>query len=125
MTELSKRAQKVLARIEAGHFYEVYGQKARKSLDELLAAGLITGGCRAVTLGAYYVPATGYVRMQCERFESDAEGYATALVRETAPELLAALKALYQMAGRALCEEYRDALHKARTAIAKAEGKAS
>lgn len=123
MTELSKRAQKTLERIKAGHFYEVYGSAARKSLDELVADGLITGGCRAVTLGAYYVPATGYVPMQCERFESDAEGYAAALVREAAPELLEALHVVGMSAGWQYMTMETRALVEA--AIAKAEGKAA
>ena len=125
---LSKRAEKTLARIKDGSFYEVYGTRARLSLDELIDAGLITGAGRAVVIGAYYVPATGYVPMQCERFEGR-DGYAEALAREAAPELLEALKEieaanfpdLWNLDARLTIIEKMQGI--ASTAIAKAEGR--
>ena len=130
MTEekLSARAAKVLARIRNGEFYEVDGERARLSLDELVNAGLIAGGCRAISLGAYYVPATGYVPMREETFEGR-ESYTAALVREAAPELLEALKEIEAANFPDLCnlDARLTIIEKmqgiARAAIDKAEGR--
>ena len=66
-TGLSKRARKMLDRIERGAFYRPHVDGG-PTLDELYASGVIKRVGRVVTIEACYVPAFGYRPFQCERF---------------------------------------------------------
>ena len=57
---LSKRAEKLLARVRAGRWYPAYGRRTPKAMQELLAADLVGTSGRAAMIVACYVPA-GYV----------------------------------------------------------------
>lgn len=70
--ELSIRAQKLLDRLRDGRFYEAYGNKTPKAMQELVKAGLVGIAGRPVVVGAYYVPASGYIPYRPEVFEDRA-----------------------------------------------------
>ena len=63
--KLSKRAEALLERVRAGHWYPVMG-KVPKAMAELEAAGLVGVMGRVATIRAAYVPA-GTVPLQRER----------------------------------------------------------
>lgn len=64
---ISKRAAKMLARIEAGEFYRCFRDEG-PTIDELAVAGLISSAMRPVLFERCYVPAVGYKSYQPEEF---------------------------------------------------------
>lgn len=56
MSELSRRAQKLLGRLHAGRWYRAYAGDTPKAMEELKDAGLVAVCGRVVTLEACFVP---------------------------------------------------------------------
>lgn len=69
MTKLSKRAEKTLARVKAGKFYRTYNRSVPDSMNELIAAGLVTTAMRVIVVERGYVPTQGYTSYVPEKFE--------------------------------------------------------
>lgn len=68
---LSKNAQKLLARVRDGAFYFAFDARTPKAMEELVTAGLVGTCGRAVELRACYVPA-GY-EARSERYPDEVE----------------------------------------------------
>lgn len=131
MAELSKRAQKTLARLKNGEFYPV-DRKPLQSILELKRLGLIDRTGRVEIYRACYVPAEGYMPMTIEAFEDEGDNYKRALASNAGPELLEALKRqtdnmAFVINHVGLPDQWREKftreLDEDRAAIAKAEGK--
>lgn len=72
MAELSNRAQRLLARVKAGHWYRPFNPNTPKAMQELVAAGLVSTTGRVVVIELAYVPADGYTPFVPEKFRGSA-----------------------------------------------------
>lgn len=67
--KLSARAEKLLVRVKEGSFYLPYSPKLPAAMKELENAGLVTLTGRVQSVILAYVPTSGYIPFQNERFE--------------------------------------------------------
>lgn len=72
MSKLSKRAEKMLRRVQAGEFYKLENYHNSPAMRELLDAGLVTTTGRVVIIEACFVPAVGYTPFTQEKFDGEA-----------------------------------------------------
>lgn len=65
---LSKRAEKLYARLERGAWYMAFTGKEPKAMQELIDAKLVGIAGRPMVVAAAYVPKKGYTPYRNERF---------------------------------------------------------
>ena len=65
---LSKRALKLLNRIEKKYYYYPNTGKQPKAMEELINAGLVVTTSRVMVVQSCHVPANGYIPYQPEQF---------------------------------------------------------
>lgn len=56
LEDLSKRAQKLHARLMAGHWYDYSSHRIPQAMQELVEAGLVTTGGRVAEIRRCYIP---------------------------------------------------------------------
>lgn len=65
---LSKRAQKLYARVCEGRWYGAHTKSVPAAMAELESAGLVTTVGRPMIVALAYVPTTGYRAYESERY---------------------------------------------------------
>ncbi len=69
--KLSKRAEKLYARIKDGRWYPAYAKDTPAAMQELVDAGLVHHGGRIARAVLCFVPSAGFVPMRQEDWDRD------------------------------------------------------